>query len=106
MTVDQDAILRAKVLLLGPNRRLLRGLQGLRAYQVLAEVNPEAYGSKLARVLVEASRSARLAELPKARIALLEEAVAVASRLSPANPYRAAVLEPARDALAREAAAS
>ncbi|MFE0465158.1 hypothetical protein ACFW1A_38490 [Kitasatospora sp. NPDC058965] len=104
--MDQDAILRAKVLLLGANRRVIRGTRALWAYRVLTGVNPEAYGSKLALVLVEASRSARVAELPQARAALLEEAVWVARTLSAANPYRAKVLALAQAESAGEAGAS
>ncbi|PYC88317.1 hypothetical protein C7C46_01100 [Streptomyces tateyamensis] len=104
--MDQDAVMRAKVLLLGANRRVVRGPRGLSAYRVLTGVNPEVYGSKLVKVLVEAGRSPRVAELPQARVALLEEAVAVARGLSPANPYRARMLALAVAALDEEQGAS
>ncbi|WP_197085399.1 hypothetical protein, partial [Saccharothrix sp. ST-888] len=55
-------------------------------------------GSKLACVLVEAARSHRLRELPGIRVAMLEEAVAVAEALDVANPFRAKVLAKALEA--------
>ncbi|MFI1031298.1 hypothetical protein [Streptomyces sp. NPDC020951] len=90
--MDQDMVLRARVALLGANRRVVRGVEGLWIYRLLTQVEPEVYGSKLAYVLVEASASPLVRELPGRRLALLEEAVAVATALSTANPYRAKVL--------------
>jgi hypothetical protein len=99
---NQDAIMRARVLLLGANRRVARGTEALWAYRLLTGVSPDVYGSKLAHVLVEASRSARVRDLPRARVALLEEAVTVARALGEDNPYRAKVLGRALDALRAE----
>ncbi|MEU6201264.1 hypothetical protein [Streptomyces sp. NPDC047061] len=90
--MDQEMVVRARVELLGANRRVVRGVEGLRIYRLLAQVEPEVYGSKLAYVLVEASASSLVRELPGRRLALLDEAVAVASALDAANPYRAKVL--------------
>ncbi|MEV4861834.1 hypothetical protein [Streptomyces ossamyceticus] len=90
--MDQDMVLRAKVQLLSANRRVVRGAEGLWIYRLLTQVEPEVYGSKLAYVLVEASASPLVRELPGQRLALLEEAVAVATALDTANPYRAKVL--------------
>ncbi|MFE7562737.1 hypothetical protein [Kitasatospora sp. NPDC057500] len=90
--MNQDAVLRARMLLLSTDRRVLRGPRGLWAYRVLTQVSPEVYGSKLARVLVEATRFPEVGGLPKARLALLEEAVATALALDPRNPYRDQVL--------------
>ncbi|MFE4968953.1 hypothetical protein [Streptomyces sp. NPDC056660] len=90
--MDQDMVMRARVQLLSANRRVVRGTEGLRIYRLLTQVEPEVYGSKLAYVLVEASASSLVRELPEQRLALLDEAVAVASALSAANPYRANVL--------------
>ncbi|MFE3164171.1 hypothetical protein [Streptomyces sp. NPDC059224] len=90
--MDQDIVMRARVQLLSANRRVVRGTEGLRIYRLLTQVQPEVYGSKLAYVLVEASLSPLVQELPEQRLALLDEAVAVASALGTANPYRAKVL--------------
>jgi hypothetical protein len=90
--MDQDMVLRARVKLLGANRRVVRGVEGLWIYRLLTQVEPEVYGSKLAYVLVEASASSLVRELPGQRLALLTEAVEVATALSAANPYRAKVL--------------
>ncbi|GAB2934386.1 hypothetical protein [Streptomyces heilongjiangensis] len=90
--MDQDMVLRARVQLLSANRRVVRGAEGLWIYRLLTQVEPEAYGSKLAYVLVEAAASPRVRELPARRRALLDEAVAVATALGAANPYRAKVL--------------
>ncbi|MEY9949834.1 hypothetical protein [Kitasatospora sp. GAS1066B] len=100
--MDQDAVLRARALLLSSNRRVLRGPEALWVYRVLTQVGPEVYGSKLAYVLVEASRSARVSELPQVRLALLDEAVEVAQALDGANPFRAKVLANAVDARRQE----
>ncbi|GAA2139418.1 hypothetical protein GCM10009760_21650 [Kitasatospora kazusensis] len=100
--MDQDTVLRAKVKLLGTNRRVLRGPDALWVYRVLTQVSPEVYGSKLAYVLVEASRSHGLRELPGHRRELLEEAVAVAGALDAVNPFRAMVLARAVEALRQE----
>ncbi|MFJ9567507.1 hypothetical protein ACIRQQ_46730 [Streptomyces fuscichromogenes] len=90
--MDQDMVMRARVQLLSANQRVVRGTEGLRIYRLLAQVEPEVYGSKLAYVLVEANASSLVRELPEQRLALLDEAIAVASALGAANPYRTKVL--------------
>ncbi|MFF5359839.1 hypothetical protein ACFY4I_10655 [Streptomyces scabiei] len=90
--MDQDMVVLARVRLLGANRRVVRGAEGLWIYRLLTQVEPETYGSKLAYVLVEISSSPLLREMPERRSALLEEAVRVASALDGANPYRAKML--------------
>lgn len=90
--MDQDMILLARVRLLGANRRVVRGVEGLWIYRLLTQVEPQVYGSKLAYVLVEASASPVVRELPAQRLALLDEAVTVATALDTAHPYRAKVL--------------
>ncbi|MCX4817834.1 hypothetical protein OG601_45385 [Streptomyces sp. NBC_01239] len=90
--MDQDMVMGARVQLLSANQRVVRGTKGLRIYRLLTPVEPEVYGSKLAYVLVEAAASPQVKELPGQRLALLDEAVAVASALEYANPYRAKVL--------------
>lgn len=90
--MDQDMMVLARVKLLGANRRVVRGAEGLWIYGLLTQVEPETYGSKLAYVLVEVSASPLLREMPERRSALLEEAVRVASALDMSNPYRAKTL--------------
>ena len=100
--MDQDMVVLARVRLLGANRRVVRGVEGLWIYRLLTQVEPEAYGSKLAYVLVEESGSPLVRELPERRLALLDEAVEVAKALSTANPYRAKMLARALAARQRE----
>ncbi|MET9894281.1 hypothetical protein ABZZ47_29485 [Streptomyces sp. NPDC006465] len=96
-------VVLARVRLLSANRRVVRGAEGLWIYRLLTQVEPEAYGSKLAYVLVEeASASPLVRELPAQRLALLDEAVTVATALDTANPYRAKVLARALAARRRE----
>ena len=100
--MDQDMVVLARVRLLGANRRVVRGAEGLWIYRLLTQVEPEVYGSKLAYVLVEASASPFVRELPERRLALLDEAVEVAKALGMSNPYRAKMLARALAARRRE----
>ncbi|WP_344398796.1 hypothetical protein [Streptomyces longisporus] len=95
-------VVLAKVRLLSANRRVVRGAEGLWIYRLLAQVEPEVYGSKLVYVLVEESGSPLVRELPERRLALLDEAVDVAKALSTANPYREKMLARALAARQRE----
>ncbi|MEU4169805.1 hypothetical protein AB0F46_23360 [Streptomyces sp. NPDC026665] len=100
--MHQDMVMRARVMLLSANARVVRGARGLWIYRILTPVEPEVYGSKLAYVLVEASASPLVRDLPEQRMALLDEAVEVAKALSPANPFRDKVLAKALLARRRE----
>jgi len=100
--MDQDIVMRARVMLLSANRRVVRGVEGLWIYRILTRVEPEAYGSKLAYVLVEASASPLVRESSEQRLALLDEAVEAAKALSASNPYRSTVLARALAARKRE----
>ncbi|MFJ8668945.1 hypothetical protein [Streptomyces sp. NPDC093600] len=100
--MDQDMVVLARVRLLSANRRVVRGVEGLWIYRLLTQVEPEAYGSKLVYVLVEASASPLVRELPERRLALLDEAVEVATALGTSNPYRAKMLARALAARQRE----
>jgi hypothetical protein len=100
--MDQDMVVLARVRLLSANRRVVRGAEGLWIYRLLTQVAPEAYGSKLAYVLVEESASPLVRELPERRLTLLEEAVEVAKALGTSHPYRAKVLARALAARQRE----
>ncbi|MEU6236693.1 hypothetical protein [Kitasatospora sp. NPDC047058] len=97
--VDQDALLRARVLLLSSNDRILRGPKALGAYRLLASAAPEVYGSKLVVVLIREAIALAGSDPATAR-EVLDEAVAVAEALEERNPYRAEVLA---DALAHRA---
>ncbi|MFI9293218.1 hypothetical protein H4W23_31725 [Streptomyces gardneri] len=81
--VDQDAVLRARVLLLGSGRLTARERVG--AYRVLAEVSPSAYLPKLVDALIE--RSYELDE-PELHVTLYAEALAAARRLHADAPRR------------------
>ncbi|MDX3727347.1 hypothetical protein [Streptomyces caniscabiei] len=100
--MDQDMVVLARVRLLSANRRVVRGAEGLWIYRLLTQVEPETYGSKLAYVLIEASASPLVRELPERRLALLDEAVEVAKALDTSNPYRAKMLGWALAARERE----
>ncbi|MFG3349953.1 hypothetical protein ACGF1Z_33420 [Streptomyces sp. NPDC048018] len=98
-TYDQDAVLRARVLLLGSGRRTLTEEVG--AYRVLAEVSPRAYLPKLAGALVSWGYTDELRDLPEARTALHAEAAAAARRIGAGEPNRAEVLHRALGAYER-----
>ncbi|WP_234312067.1 hypothetical protein [Streptomyces griseus] len=100
--MDQDMVVLARVRLLSANRRVVRGAEGLWIYRLLTQVEPEVYGSKLAYVLVEASASPLVRELPERRLALLDEAVELTRALGSSNPYRAKMLARALAARQRE----
>ncbi|MFJ9811776.1 hypothetical protein ACIRTB_26475 [Streptomyces sp. NPDC101158] len=89
-TYDQDAVLRARVLLLGSGRRTLTEEVG--AYRVLAEVSPRAYLPKLAGALVSWGYADELRDRPEVRTALHAEAAAAARRIGAGEPNRAEVL--------------
>ncbi|CAM5292934.1 hypothetical protein ACIG0C_05550 [Kitasatospora aureofaciens] len=75
MNAHTDLVLKARIRLLSHNERILNGEEGLWVYRTLFTVNPHAHAYKLAYVLRELSEtSPRLAHLPEARQALLEEA--------------------------------
>ncbi|MEV7415223.1 hypothetical protein [Streptomyces sp. NPDC089919] len=76
MTIDHDAVLRARVLLLGSGLPSQAELVG--AYRVLAEVSPKAYGPKLVEGLLRLRAQSRD---PHVDVALAAEAVRAARRL-------------------------
>ncbi|MFF3608774.1 hypothetical protein [Streptomyces sp. NPDC002463] len=80
---SQDAVLRARVLLLGSEEPSLR--ERLDAYRVLAEVSPRAYLPKLVDALIE--RTHWLGD-PQLHLALYAEAVAAARRIDLDAPNR------------------
>ncbi|MGW2253334.1 hypothetical protein ACWCXH_24510 [Kitasatospora sp. NPDC001660] len=90
--MDRDLVLRARMRLLSHDGRVLHAPAGLAVYRLLFTVSPQVYASRLAYVLEESSRSARVAHLPQRRRALLEEALAALAVLAQDHPFRAKVL--------------
>ncbi|MFF2747466.1 hypothetical protein ACFVVA_18195 [Kitasatospora sp. NPDC058048] len=91
MSVHEDMVLKARVRLLSHNERILRGEEGLWVYRALFAVSPAAHAYKLAFVLREAAEGPRVAHLPGARQALLDEARAACAHVpshAPAHQVR------------------
>ncbi|MDX3229160.1 hypothetical protein [Streptomyces sp. ME19-01-6] len=88
--VDEDAVLRARMMLLGSGYLSLG--QRIEAYQVLAEVSPLAYLPKLSDALVSQGYAAEFRDRPDMRLALHAEAVATARRVHASHPKRTQVL--------------
>jgi tetratricopeptide (TPR) repeat protein len=95
--VDQDAVLRARSVLLGSGRPTPR--EEVEACRVLAPVSPATYLPRLARALVRLGHGDVFDELPEARLALFEEAAEAAYALDASDPMRTEVLLTALDAL-------
>ncbi|MFE7707608.1 hypothetical protein ACFU6I_17805 [Streptomyces sp. NPDC057486] len=93
VTIDHDAVLRARVLLLGSGRPSRAELVG--AYRVLAEVSPKAYVPKLVDALLALQYESRD---PKVDVALAAEASRAARRIEVGAPNRAERLRRALDA--------
>ncbi|MFD8209418.1 hypothetical protein ACFV2S_23860 [Streptomyces sp. NPDC059695] len=94
---DEDAVLRARVLLLGSGRLDLA--EELGAYRVLAEVSPRAYLPKLVGALL---RTAYRTTVPGAELRLFAEAVDAARRIEAGEPRRFELLHDALRAYERE----
>ncbi|MEV6212065.1 hypothetical protein [Kitasatospora sp. NPDC051914] len=92
--MNQDAILRARVLLLGTGE--LTALQRVTAHRLLAADSPAVHLPKLSTALVDLAE--RTGHLPDACLALLDEAIAAAEAMDAADPYRPQVLAEALDA--------
>ncbi|CAM5651229.1 hypothetical protein [Streptomyces avidinii] len=82
--IDHDAVLRARVLLLGSGRLDLH--EEVHAYRVLAEVSPQAYLPKLVDALVSMSYRSRD---PEVNLTPASEAVEAARRIEAGAPSRA-----------------
>ncbi|GAA0272636.1 hypothetical protein GCM10010302_07780 [Streptomyces polychromogenes] len=93
VTIDHDAVLRARVLLLGSGRPSRAELAG--AYRVLAEVSPKAYLPKLVGALLSLRYESRD---PEVAVTLTAEASRAARRLEPGARDRAELLRQALDA--------
>ena len=84
VATDHDAVLSARVLLLGSGRPSRAELAG--AYRVLAEVNPKVYMPKLVDAVLGLYYESRD---PKVDLALAEEASWAARRMEAGAPNRA-----------------
>ncbi|MFH9575824.1 hypothetical protein [Streptomyces sp. NPDC017230] len=93
--VDQDDIVRARNILLASGRRSPR--EEVDAYRVLVQVSPAVYLPRLARALRQLGHDRCYDDRPEARLALFEEAVAVARAVDPAQSSRADLLYEALD---------
>lgn len=96
--VDQDAILRARVLLLGSGRINID--EEIEAYRTLAQVSPAVYLPRLARQLV--TYGYRELQDPEACLALHTEASTAARRMDRAEPGRVELLTRALSACRHE----
>ncbi|MFD5322610.1 hypothetical protein [Streptomyces sp. NPDC127092] len=81
--IDQNAVLRARVLLLGSGEPSLWARIG--AYRVLAQVSPKAYLPKLVDALLERGHELRD---PEVRVRLFAEAAEAARRIEAGAPGR------------------
>ncbi|MFE7579693.1 hypothetical protein ACFU5Z_33610 [Streptomyces sp. NPDC057521] len=93
--VDQDDIVRARNVLPASGRRTPR--EEVDAYRVLAQVSPASYLPRLARALQALGFENSHRHTRPDRLALCEEAVAVARSIDPGEPTRADVLYDALD---------
>lgn len=87
--INHDAVLRARVALLGS--QVLPVRQQVAAYRVLAQVSPLAYLPLLAVALYHYSRQ-EFEHLPETALALRAESVAAARRMYGLEPERAELL--------------
>ncbi|MER8105265.1 hypothetical protein [Kitasatospora sp. NPDC094016] len=82
----RDLVLKARVRLLSHNEWVLDAPEGLWVYRALFPASPRVYAYKLAHVLWTAAGSPRVAHLPEARRALLEEALAACAHIPAGAP--------------------
>jgi hypothetical protein len=94
--VDQDAVLRARTMLLGSGRLAL-GRQ-VEAYRVLSAVSPLTYLPKLAEALLSYGYAQEIRDMPEAQLALHTEAAAAARAVDTGNPKKTELLVRALDA--------
>ncbi|MEU3778675.1 hypothetical protein AB0F11_36830 [Streptomyces sp. NPDC032472] len=90
--INHDAVLRARVALLGSGTLPVR--HEVAAYRLLVQVSPLAYLPRLAEALYEYSRQ-EFALQPDIALALRAEAVAAARRMHAMEPERAWLLRTA-----------
>ncbi|WP_411077837.1 hypothetical protein [Streptomyces sp. cmx-10-25] len=88
--IDQDAVLRARTMLLGSGRLSLA--QEVEAYRVLAKVSPAAYLPKLVRALISYGYEVGRRRGPERRLVLHAEAADAARRIGVGHPRRTQAL--------------
>ncbi|MFG2908486.1 hypothetical protein ACGF13_25890 [Kitasatospora sp. NPDC048286] len=94
MRVHEDLVTRARVRLLLSDHWILTGEDALWVYRTLFAVSPRVYAHKLVHTLLDASRSPLVADLPAARLALLEEAAAATAWMdNDRDPYAPMVVD-------------
>ncbi|RKE17658.1 hypothetical protein [Streptomyces sp. TLI_171] len=94
--VDQDLALRARVLLAGSEPPT--PWQAYRAHRLLARVNPAVHLPRLALAAVELTKHYPVVLRRDIQLRLMEEALAVASAIDPADPDRPRALAAIRRA--------
>ncbi|WP_051716213.1 hypothetical protein [Streptomyces bikiniensis] len=87
--IDQDAVLRARTMLLGSDR--LDPAEELEAYRILAEVSPAAYLPKLVGALLSYGSGASYGHDRERKLALRAEALDTARRIDVDHPRRTEV---------------
>ncbi|MFG2982171.1 hypothetical protein ACGFYQ_13080 [Streptomyces sp. NPDC048258] len=90
--INHDAVLRARVALLGSGTLPIR--EQVAAFRVLVQVSPLAYLPLLTVALYDYSRQ-EFAHRPETALALRAESVAAARRMHALEPERASLLEAA-----------
>ncbi|WP_413752492.1 hypothetical protein NRF20_10875 [Streptomyces sp. R-74717] len=84
--VDQDAVLRARTMLLGSGGLSVE--QEIDAYRVLAEVSPLTYLPKLSKALLSFGYAQEFRDRPDIQLALHAQAAAAARRIGAGEPRR------------------
>ncbi|MGP4085630.1 hypothetical protein [Streptomyces sp. KR55] len=88
--VDQDAVLRARTILLGSGRPSVG--QQVEAYRVLSLVSPLTYLPKLTEALLSYGYAPEVRDRPEVRLARHAEAAATARRIDAGDPRRTELL--------------
>ncbi|MFE4977125.1 hypothetical protein ACFRAR_34085 [Kitasatospora sp. NPDC056651] len=97
MTAHEDLVLKARVRLMMNDYWILDGQDALWVYRTLFAVNPRVYAEKLVHTLLRESNSPLVADLPLARLALLEEAAAATAWMTDdPRPYLAGFVDGVR----------
>ncbi|MFC7259580.1 hypothetical protein [Streptomyces lutosisoli] len=88
--VDQDAVLRARTMLLGSGRLSLG--QQVEAYRVLSVVSPLTYLPKLTEALLSYGYAPEVRDRPEVQLARHAEAAVTARRVDAGDPKRTELL--------------
>ncbi|HBF81040.1 MAG TPA: hypothetical protein DD420_14265 [Streptomyces sp.] len=96
--VGHDAVLRARILLLGSGTITIH--EQIDAYRVLARVSPAVHLPRLAQALLDYATS--VPRDPETHLAVVTEAAEAARRMDVAEPRRSKLLSAALEACRRE----